>query len=138
MNDLITQTRTHKEHPPYHYTPTLTPIRPHPHNNLAHTHRWAPAGPPIEAATLTVTRIVFSPCGGWLLCSSRDRSIVLLKRREHGALSALGAVRAEGVEGDGQHGESTPGEEQAPFTVVHRVLKVYTCIVCVCADGCLV
>lgn len=29
-----------------------------------------------------MTRIVFSPCGGWLLCSSRDRSLTLLQRDE--------------------------------------------------------
>lgn len=71
-------------------------------------HRWTAAAPPVEAASLTVTRIVFSPCGGWLLCSSRDRSLTLLQR---------------GVAG-------------APLTVRHRLLKVNLDDLHTRGDGC--
>ena len=44
------------------------------------TATWAPVGPPLEAHTLTVTQLAFSPAGERLLSISRDRSLAVYER----------------------------------------------------------
>ena len=44
------------------------------------TATWAPVGPPLEAHTLTVTQLAFSPGGDRLLSISRDRSLAVYER----------------------------------------------------------
>ena len=48
------------------------------------TATWAPVGPPLEAHTLTVTQLAFSPAGDHLLSISRDRSLAVYERAADG------------------------------------------------------
>ncbi|KAK9841002.1 hypothetical protein WJX81_004992 [Elliptochloris bilobata] len=71
------------------------------------TETWSPVGAPLEAHTLTVTQLVFSPCGGHLLSVSRDRSLAVYERCADGAA--------------------------APFRVAGRVLRAHARVAWGCA-----
>ena len=51
---------------------------------LWNTADWAPAGAPLEAHSLTITQIAFSPDGRHLLTVSRDRTFAVFQRCPEG------------------------------------------------------
>jgi elongator complex protein 2 len=65
--------------------------------------RWAPAGS-VDAHSLTVTQLSFSPDGSYLASASRDRSVAVYRRREADPSSSAGGG----------------GEAAAPFQLVTR------------------
>lgn len=53
-------------------------------------HRFEPAKDALEGHTLSITRVVFSPCGTYLLTVSRDRSWRMFRRTPRGYVAWIG------------------------------------------------
>lgn len=84
------------------------------------TETWSVApGKPLEAHTLTVTQLAFSPNGKYLASCSRDRSVAVFVRTEE----------QDEVSGNGNNNNGTAAASAAPFILGWKGAKAHSRIV---------